>query len=256
MKKIRTLNMTRLLESASVAFHTSVTAVIAQFATIISTLGSLLADYKESIDAQQRAGNKDIRLANTRSITEMDKTRDTYLRRLFKYVADFLKSPDATEKANALVVSDAISRFRGLMEYEMNKQTVETQNLLTVLHTNPVMQAAIDLGLTDLVGKIADANSWFQGEMDTRVLDESKKEKLNTVAQRKITEGIYAQIFDKINAMANLMPSAETDNCVDQMNALIDQYARIISHMRSGGSGNEKLPKKDKDEEGEESITN
>ena len=248
MKKIRTFSLTNLLESASVAFHTSVTAIIAQFATIIGTLGSLLADYKESIDAQQRAGNKDMRLANTRSITEMDKTRDTYLRRLFKYVADFLRSPDATEKANAQVVSDAISRFRGLMEYEMNKQTVEMQNMLTVLHTNPVMQAAIDLGLTDLVNKIADANAWFQGEMDARVMDESKKEKLNTKEQRKITEGIYLQIFDKINAMANLMPSTETDNCIDQMNALIDQYARIIAHMRSGGSGNEKLPKKGEDD--------
>ena len=244
MKKIRTFSLTALLESASVAFHSSLAAIIAPFATIVSTLGSLLPDYNASIETQQRAGSKDVRLANTRSIAEMDKTRDTYLRRFFKYVAELLRSPDATEKANAQIVNDAIARFRGLMDYEMNKQTVEVQNMTTALRANNVMQAVDDLALTDLVDKIADANTWFQGEMDARVMDESKKEKLNTVQQRKTTEGLYAQIIEKINAMANLMPTAETDECIDQINALIDQYARIITHMRAGGSGNEKLPKK------------
>ena len=51
--------------------------------------------------------------------------------------------------------------------------------------------------------------------------------------------------------MANLMASAETDNCIDQLNALIEQYDRTVSRMRAGGSGNEKLPKKDNNEESE-----
>ena len=245
MKKIKVLRLSRLLASASVSFHSLVESIILPFVTIVNTLGVLLPDYKTSIEAQQRAGNRDMRLANTRSITENDKVRDTYLRRFFKYVADFLKSPDADEKNNARIVGDATSRFRGLMDYEMNKQTVEVQNLVTVLRAQPVMQAVSDLDLTGLVDKIADTNAFFQGEMDTRIQDESKKEKLNTAEQRKVTEGIYLQITDKINAMASLMPSSETDDCIDQLNALIDQYDRIISHMRSGGSGNEKLPRKE-----------
>ena len=249
MKKIKTFGQSRLLASASVAFHRSVEGIISAFTTIKTTLGALLPDYKESIEVQQRAGNRDLRLANTRSIAENDKVCDTYLRRFFKYVADFLKSPDAAEKESAQIVSDATARFRGLMNYEMNKQTVEVQNLVTVLRTQPVMQAVGDLDLTGLVDKIADVNAIFQSEMDTRIMDESKKEKLNTAEQRKVTDGLYNQIIDKINAMANLMPSSETDDCVDQLNALIDQYDRVISSMRSGGSGNEKLPKKVNNEE-------
>ena len=245
MKKIKVLRLSRLLASASVAFHSSVEGIIFLFTTINTTLGALLLDYKTSIQLQQLAGNRDLRLANTRSITENDKVRDTYLRRFFKYIADFLKSPDAAEKDAALIVSDAISRFRGLMDYEMNKQTVEMQNLVTVLRTQPVMQAVADLDLTILVDKIADANAIFQGEMDTRIMDESKKIKLNTIEQRKETERLYLQVVDKINAMAILMPSSETDNCIDQLNALIDQYDRVISGMRAGGSGNEKLPRKE-----------
>ena len=249
MKKIRTFGLSRLLASASVSFHSSVESIISVFATIVTTLGVLLPDYKLSIEAQQRAGNRDLRLANTRSITENDNVRDTYLRRFFKYVADFLKSPDADEKNNAHIVSDATARFQGLMSYEMNKQTVEVQNLVTVLRSQPIMQAVGDLDLTGLVDKIADSNAIFQDEMDTRIIDESKKEKLNTAAQRKVTDGLYNQIIDKINAMAILMPSSETDDCIDQLNALVDQYDRIISSMRSGGSGNEKLPLKVKSEE-------
>ena len=247
MKKIKQFSQTKLLASASVAFHSSVAAIATLFATIVNTLGTLLPSYSASIETQQRAGNKDLRLANTRPIKEMDSTRDTFLRRFFKYIDDFARSPIADEKTNAQTIIGAVARFRGVTDYEMNKQTVEVQNLTTVLRTLPVMQAVSDLGLTDLVDKIADANSWFQGEMDTRVKEESKKEQLNTAAQRKNTEELYIQITDKINAMANLMPSAETDECVDQINALVDQYTRTISHMRSGGSGNEKLPKKEKE---------
>ena len=251
MKKIRTFKMTGLLASASVAFHSSVATIVATFKTIVSTLGTLLPDYNAAIETQQRAGNKDVRLSNTRPIKEMDKSRDTYLRRLFKYAADFLRSPNEAEKSNAVIVNDAIGRFRGLVNYEMNKQTVEVQNLIAVLRAQPVAQAVKDLGITALVDTIADTNAFFQDAMDTRIMDESKKENLQAAAQRKTTETLYTQIADKINAMANLMPSAETDECIDQLNALADQYASNVSRMRAGGSGNEKLPKTPKIEEPE-----
>ena len=254
MKKIRTFSLTHLLESASVAFHSAVVEIVSLSSTIVSSLGSLLTDYKASIETQQRAGNKDPRLANTRSIAEMDNVRDAYLKRLFKYIADFMRSPIEAEKENAQMVSDTLKRFEGLMSYEMNKQTVEVQKMITVLRTDPEMQAVADLGLTDLVDKIDEANTSFQDEMNVRIMDEAKKEKLNTIVQRKITEGIYTQIFEKINAMAIIMPPAATDDCIDQLNALVDQYARIIAHMRANGSGNEKLPKKE--EEQEEDLSN
>ena len=254
MKKINSFGLTKLLASASVAFHSSAAGIIAKFATIVNTLGNLFPNYNSAIETQQRAGNKDVRLVNTRSITEMDKTRDTYLRRFFKYVADFAKSPDPAEKANAQIVSDAVARFQGLYGYEMNKQTIEVQNMITVLKTQPVMKAADELGLTDLVDKITDANTYFQNEMDTRVTGESKKEKLNAKNQRKETENIYLQSIDKINAMANLMPSPETDECIDNLNALIEQYDRVVSNMRSGGAGNEKLPKKVKNNDQENEV--
>ena len=245
MKQIKTFGLTNLLASASLEFHNSAHNVISSFGAIVATLGNLITDYQASIQLQQRAGNKDKRLANTRAIAEKDKVRDAYLNRFFKSVSDLLISPVAGEKAAAQIIDDAISRFRGLSGYEMNKQTGEVKNMIITLRQQQIWNAAVQLGLDHLAEQIDSANADFESEMNTRIEDESQKEKLNTSQQRKATEKIYAQIVQKINAVAIVTPSAETDGCIDKLNALIEEYERTISSMRSGGAGNEKRKKKD-----------
>ena len=247
MKQIINFGITRLLTSASTEFHNAVFNIIFQFPSLVSALGSLVDDYHESISRHQRAANKDKNLANTRAIAEKDKARDTFLQRFFKSVADLARSPIAEEKEAAKTVGEATKRFHGLTTYEMNKQTGEVKNMIITLRQPAVWNAVVVLNLDGLVDRIENANIEFEVEMNTRVESESQKEKLITSKERKAAEAIYAQIVLKINATAVVMPSPETDNCIDLLNALIESYARTISRMRAGGSGNEKRTKKDND---------
>ena len=104
----------------------------------------------------------------------MTNLRDTYLRRFVTFLDQYLKSPIEEERKAAEFVSDKVSRFRGLMGYEM-------------------------------------------------------------------------KIVEKLNALAIIAPTADSDACIERMNVIIKDYALTIANMRSGGSGNEGLPKQNKE---------
>ena len=252
MKTIKNFNLSKLLVAACIEFHDSVVSLISAIPALVTALGDTFSDYKNEINALKDAANKSIRLANTRAITEKDKVRDALLRRFFKYVADYLKSPIDEEKAAAQMIDDVISRYRGLADYEMNKETGEVKNMISALRPQPIMHAILDLSLDGLIEKIDDANYDFINEVTVRVDGESKKSKLNTKEQRVATRAAFESVTQKLNAISILTPTADSDKCIDKINALIDVYDLTIAHMRAGGSGNEKLPKKDNSPEEED----
>ena len=244
MKQIITFYLTRLLASASLEYHTTAYNIISAFGNVVSALGKLADDYREAIELQQRAANKHRTLVNTDAIIDKDKLRDAYINRFFKTLNDFLISPVANEKATAKTIFSLVSRFRGVTGYERNKQTGEVRNMVLTLHQPDVWDAADALNMRGIIDQIENANLDFEREMNVRIEGESQKVKLNTAQQRKATEAIYSQIVKKINAVAIVSPTSDTDNCIDRLNALIEEYNRTIASMRTGGTGNEKRKKK------------
>ena len=166
--------------------------------------------------------------------------RDAYISRLFKSVKDLMRSPTDLEKSNAEVIWDAISQYSGLTGYEMNKQTGVVRNMLNVLAVPEVDAAVQTLRLDLLVKQIEDANNEFAVEMNVRVEGEAEKLKITASEQKNLTNKSYAQVVQKINAVAVVSPTPDTDEFIDKMNALVEEYQRVIKNMQPGGSGNEK----------------
>jgi hypothetical protein len=244
MKKIKTIRLTSLLASASVEFHSVILGILMAFQDFIPQIKSLLERYQDAIKSQQLAGNKNPKLSNTREITEKDKARDLLMNRFFKTVKDFLKSPIEEEKKSAQTVYDEISRFEGTSSYEKNKETGEIKKFLEAVQLPSVWDAIGVLRLDYLIYQITNANSEFDSAMNTRAMGESQKTTLNAAEQRKITESIYLELVEMINALALVSPSEEINECINQINIQIDEYGRTIAHMQKGGSGNESIAKK------------
>ena len=249
MKQIVTFYQTRLLASASLEYHTTALNIITGFGSVVSNLGKLTDDYREAIELQQRAANKHRTLVNTNAITEKDKLRDVYISRFFKILNDLLISPVAVEKAAATTIFSVVARFRGVSGYERNKQTGEVRNMILTLKQPDIWDAAGTLNMRLIIEQIENANLEFEREMNIRIEGEAQKVKLNAAQQRKATESIYTQVVQKINAVAVVSPSNETDSCIDRLNALIEEYNRTIASMRIGGTGNEKRKKRVKPKE-------
>ena len=249
MKEVRVFYQTKLLGLASVEFHHLVENTLRMYGGIFDSFQDVIQEYEESINLQRQASNKNIRLVNTDAINEKDKTRDAYISRFFKSVKDFQRSPNVNEKAAANIIYHEISRFEGITAYEKNKETGFVKNFLTSLQLTDVWNAVNALRLELLFDQISVANTEFEQEMNIRFEGELQKDDLNTVQQRKITEGLYNKIVKLVNAHTLVNPSPAIDECIDRLNVLIDEYERIISHMRSGGSGNESLPPTENPEE-------
>ena len=244
-KKIKVIGLTKLLISASQTFHTSISKLIGEYASVKTILGALLTLYIDNIKAFHKASSKDLHLSNTDEVHEKDNTRDAYYKMFLSSVDNFQRSPDPTQKANAKIVANALTRFRGIDKYEMQKETGEIENMITALRVQDVFSAIMDLGLEEYIENIQDANFAFQSAIEARYAGELKKDKNITSEQRKLTEATYLEIVEKLNAFAIAVPSEDLDKCIDRINIIIDNYARTIAHMRAGGAGNEKLPKKE-----------
>ena len=251
MKKIKTIRLTRLLVSASVEFHSVTLGILMPYRTSIVQIQSLLERYQTAINLQQLAGNKNPKLSNTREIAEKDKARDLLMNRFFKTLKDFLKSPIEEEKRFAQILYDEVSRFEGIASYEKNKETGEIKKFLSAIQPSNIWDAICVLRLDYLIDQIIGANNEFDYAMKIRAEGESQKTTLNAAEQRKITENIYLELVEMINALALVSPSAKINECIDQINVQIDEYERVISHMQRGGSGNEKISPENNTEEGE-----
>ena len=243
MAKIKSFSQTALLASASQSFHNSCSKTIGKHASVKTILGTLFTQYNDNIKAQESAASKDLHLSNTDNVTERDKTRDGYFKVFVSAVDNLVRTPDAQKKADAKIVASAISRYRGLDKYEMNKETGEIENMVAALRVKEVFDAMLRLNMESMFEDLLDANYAFISAVEDRHTGELKKDKNVASVQRKITETTYLEIVERINAFAIAVPSADLDKCIDQLNAIIDDYARTIAHMRSGGAGNEKLPK-------------
>ena len=256
MKKIKTIRLTSLLASASVEFHSVILGILMPYRTSIVQIQSLLERYQTAISLQQLAGNKNPKLSNTREIAEKDKARDLLMNRFFKTVKDFLRSPIEEEKRLAQILYDEVSRFEGISSYEKNKETGEIKKFLSAIQPSNIWDAICGLRMDYLIDQIIGANNEFDVAMNTRAIGESQKTTLNAAEQRKITESIYLELVEMINALALVSPSAKIDECIDQINVQIEEYERVIAHMQKGGSGNESIAKKtdgtDTDDDGTE----
>ena len=100
------------------------------------------------------------------------------------------------------------------------------------------MSAIRLLDLNGLVTQIEQYNNNVYELMVGRIETESKKTKINTLAEVVIC----------INTAA-ISPDTDVDELVERTNALIEEYRRVISRMQPGGPGNEKGGRKKKNVE-------
>ncbi|MDL2299882.1 DUF6261 family protein, partial [Bacteroides sp. OttesenSCG-928-E20] len=63
---------------------------------------------------------------------------------------------------------------------------------------------------------------------------------ISTKEQRRVVDGIYNQILERINATAVLQATPELEEFIVVQNGLVKQYKSVAKKQRAGGTGNEK----------------
>lgn len=247
MYQIKSFSISHLLVGASYQFHDTTVRLIIQSTPEALHLEELFPQYKTEVDKYMLAINKSKRLANTKEITEADNARDYYLRMFFKIVKTLQKDPVDNNTGDLLW--SVISPYEGIWNNEINKQTSQAKGLLRDIKDSIKEDILEEVGLLKYFFNIENFNKEVEYQMELRIKDEAVKESVNTKQQAKAVELIYAQIVKVVNAFAIASPSEAVEKFIQLQNANVDEYKRVISGMRPGGSGNEKGGKKKEGEE-------
>ena len=248
MRQIKKFSFTRLLDGAFAEFHSAFIVIITAFGFTKLSIEKLFADYQKASEKLNKSINRSRKSPNTQELAKADGIRDRVINRLFKLVKDFWKSPILEENAAGTTLWNIISSFEGLTTYEMNKQTALTKVMLMDLNKPAAIAAIGVLNLGSLIEQIELYNSEVEALMADRVEKESKIEKVNIPELRREITSMYEEIVLHINAVAVLIPDKDVEELIVKVNTHIEQYERVTTYMRAGGSGNEKRTKKEDDE--------
>ena len=245
MKQIEKFNTSPLLVGACAEFHNEMLTLILAFSLGVLKIEDLVPAYELEVSKLNQTVNRSQKLANTRLIIEHDRIRDRLITRFFRMVKDLKKSPIAEEKRFGEILWDAISQYEGMAKNEMNKETNEVRGMLRDLEVHDLNEIVLNANLGPLRDQIQYNNDAVSNLMSGRNEAETEKGKINTLEQRKVVTDLYNQIVLRVNAVAALEEIDEVNAFIDRVNTLIEAYRRVISHMRPGGTGNEKVNKKE-----------
>jgi len=244
MKTIEKFGTDKLLVGAFAQLNRGFINFILPISLALLRLEELFPPYREAVEKFELLVNKTLRLPLTREITEHDAYRDRLLRRFFNLLKDFRKSINADEKHNGTVVWEAVSAYEGIMDNEMNKQTSMILGMLRDLNAPLVKEAVEMLKLDDLVMQIQVCNDELEVALLKRVEILNDQVDVKTKEQRKIVNKLREPVIQRINAVSNLESDPVIDELVGKINTLFGEYNRMAKHMRAGGTGNEKISKK------------
>ena len=244
MAQIKKFSLTRLLDGSIAEFHNAFILIVLAYNLNKMSLQKVFPTYQEAVDKLNKAISKSPRLANTQKIAKADAFRDRVINRFFKLIKEMRKSPIPEENAAGTTLWNIISSYEGVITYELNKETAMTKGMLQGLNNSEAIAAIDVLNLSRLAAQMEQYNTEVETLMAERIDKESEKTKVNTLEQRREANALYESVVQHINASALLKPDDSIEELVERANALIDEYRRVITHMRPGGSGNEKGKKK------------
>ncbi|WP_280772639.1 DUF6261 family protein [Parabacteroides sp. PH5-39] len=257
MKTIQTFSVTHLLLASHYEFHRTTERLMAQAGEATLHIENLLTPYRAAIEQEFKIINQNKRLTNTQLLKELDKKRGELLSRLIRLIEAAKYSSLETEREAYTVLIDIIAPYRYVSRNEYTKETAQLRGLIRDMGTAAAVRNLDILKIAPAVQQLREANSEFASAMTDRVNTEAVRPQnqidISTTDQRKIIDDMYREIIERINAYSIAVPSEDIDDFIKVMNAQIDQYKRVISHLRPGGSGNEEVnPEEDTPEEEQE----
>lgn len=242
MKQIESFSLTHLLIGAHYKFHELTVKDITAATPQALHVKEVFPKYKTNVETEFKHLNPIFRMPYTDEIVESDKARDLLVRHLFRSTKTMMRHPHFNEYYAANELWRIISIYDGVWNYEMGKQTELIYKMI-----NDLKEGSFEITVSDYVGeyfleKLFQENQTVEIRMNERLEEMMKKEKIDISALRHETNELYREIRLLINAFAIAMPTEKIIGFIDNHNAQISEYRRVISGMRRGGAGTESLP--------------
>ena len=243
-KTIDSFGISNLLVGAHYEFHRSTNAAIVETTPEALMLTELAPRYATELATLFQFVNRAQGSVLSKKIEETDRERDVLLSEIFAIINNAAKSPIAARSQPGLLLQRIIAPYRGIQGNEKNKETAQIRGLLRDLGaTEENIDAQDALAIAPLIQEVKKLNNRMADYLEERGVESGTRAatlKGDTDQQRKVVDGIYRAIVNRINAVAELQTTPAVDAFIDAQNGRVIEYKNVLTHMRAGGTGNEK----------------
>ena len=200
---------------------------------IMAKLSDFVTPWETALQTFDVAYRKMTTAQQTKTVSNLDKERDSLYTGFTGTVTNAKKSPIAAQAAAAEQVEEAIKRYGADASGEYEQQTMRTEQLCSDLLANYQSQLTT-LGLTAWVEALQAKNQEFQTAMNARTNDQAGYVPSELSQLRLQLIAAYRNFVKMLNVVLIYEGDTAYATVVDQMNAEVRHYKQII--VRKGGT--------------------
>ena len=196
--------------------------------------------YKEALDNEGLCVNRISKSAATQPMVEKDAERDKVFSFINAVINAYMICPDKELQQAAAQLEALLNAYPKTVEKAYSEETAAIDGLLRDMEGEKVKAAAESLKLTEYFTMLKTLNEEYKA-MDAERTDEyTSRVKIDTLSARKVVDGLWAEIAQRINAVAVLDPTDAVNAFIDTVNQIFRKYKDLIA--AKGGSVGKTTP--------------
>ncbi len=201
----------------------------------------------ESLTKLQLTHKKNTGSSYSAQLAQLDRRRDIALSSIYNIIENYTNHFNAEVSSSAVKLKKQLDVYgRDIVKYNYQYETNAIEDILAKWEQKPERIASVNL--TDWVGELKEANILFNTCFLNRVKESAEDNNLKVVELRNIISKAYNELIGYIQAFAMIEKTEVYSKTIDQLNALINQYNKML-HARLSKKSTDKAIEEDESED-------
>lgn len=235
-KQISNIRKAALTNTAHMNLSTELYNRIVVTTPAALNIEKLASRYKEALDNEGLCVNRISKSAATKPMVEKDAERDKVFSFINAVINAYMLCPDNELQQAAAQLEALFNAYPKTAEKAYSEETAAIDGLLRDMEGEKVKAAAASLNLTVYFTSLKTLNEEYKA-MDAERTDEyTSRVKIDTLSARKVVDDLWAEIAQRVNAVAVLEPTDAVNAFIDTVNQIFRKYKDLIA-ARGGSVG-------------------
>lgn len=234
VKQIGTLRKAALTNTAHMNMNTELYDRIMATTPAVLKIETQAPLYRKALDTEGLCVNRISKSAATQPMVEKDAERDKVFSFLNSQINSFMNCPDKTMQQAAAQLEALFNAYPATAEKAYSEETGAIDGLLRDMEGEKMKAAAETLNLTTYFTQLKTLNDEYKAMDAARTDEYASRVKIDTDSARKVVDNLWAEIAQRVNAVAVLEPSDAVNLFIDTVNQIFRKYKDLIA--AKGGS--------------------
>lgn len=239
-KEIGDISKTNLSNTAHMNMYTEINDRILSLTPVALKLETLAPLFQKALIQEGECVNRIMKSATTAQLVGKDKERDKVAIFINSQVTSYTNCPDAELQAYALLLKAMLNAYPKIYNKAFSEETAAIDGMLRDMEKPERLEAAQKLHLDTYFTKLKALNNEYKALDASRTDEYAARIKIETLSARKVTENIFAEIIQRINALAVLEPTDTILSFIDTVNQIFRKYKDLIA--AKGGASSPSKP--------------